>query len=580
MSFWMRFCLTVILVGLCGCQSVCNCDADKVVERSFAATQPGVFNVLDYGATGDGVTDDTASIQAALDQAAQAGGMVELPAGAYLIRTQLSIPAGVTLQGIAQAPLRTLYHEDGEVLLDTQSVLLAVAGKGRQDGDPFLVMNTNSTLKGLAIHYPEQINQNPPHAYPWTIQGRGDNCSIINVLMTNPYQAVDFGSFNCGRHYIDGLYAQALYRGIFVDRCYDVGRIQNVHLWPFWKDSHALNEFVSENAIGFIFGRTDWQMVSNTFTIYYKIGFLFTSIESGPGNVMLINSGADVSPTAVKVERSQGHSGITFSNCQIMGPVHIDTTNRGPVRFTGCGFWPSGDTRELIVQEGQSTTIISGSHFADWGGLDKEVPCIRITAGNVLLSAVDFMNRDKPQVILEENAGSLSMTASRLRGGSRIVNRSEYGEVVTAANVEDLEAERRFTPPEGATVIPIDSPNVEMNGDWYRHLGGETQQGFAYWTTPGEGEKKIHYHFTPEKTGRYEIFVWIPDDPNGDHTAAAPYTIHHAEGSETSKVNQQRDLVTWKSLGVYTINQESYLELNNQTKGNLVADAIAIKPVR
>lgn len=44
------------------------------------------FNVLDYGATGDGTTDDTAAIQATVDAAhADGGGTVYLPNGTYMI---------------------------------------------------------------------------------------------------------------------------------------------------------------------------------------------------------------------------------------------------------------------------------------------------------------------------------------------------------------------------------------------------------------------------------------------------------------------------------------------------------------
>ena len=52
-----------------------------------AVTNLGIYNVLDYGATGDGVTDDTAALQAALDT----NSVAYLPAGKYRITSELII---------------------------------------------------------------------------------------------------------------------------------------------------------------------------------------------------------------------------------------------------------------------------------------------------------------------------------------------------------------------------------------------------------------------------------------------------------------------------------------------------------
>lgn len=60
----------------------------------------GVFNVKDYGAVGDGTTDDTTAIQAALDAAAAAGGgVVEVPTGLYKFTSSLTVGEQITLRG-------------------------------------------------------------------------------------------------------------------------------------------------------------------------------------------------------------------------------------------------------------------------------------------------------------------------------------------------------------------------------------------------------------------------------------------------------------------------------------------------
>src|SRR5690606_10759765 len=52
----------------------------------------GIYNVRDFGAVGDGVTDDSTAIQAALDAAnAAGGGEVYIPDGVYAIKTTLLI---------------------------------------------------------------------------------------------------------------------------------------------------------------------------------------------------------------------------------------------------------------------------------------------------------------------------------------------------------------------------------------------------------------------------------------------------------------------------------------------------------
>lgn len=240
------------------------------------AQQPSQGSVRDYGAKGDKTTDDTAAFQAALDAVAQNGGTVSVPVGNYLIKTHLNIPANVTLEGVWRIP--TAFRAW------SGSTLFAVEGEGSEVVTPFITLNTNSTLKGMAVFYPNQ-KIDDIKKYPWCVaNAHADNASIVDCLLVNPYQGVDFGTNPSGRHYIRNLYGQPLRRGLFIDKCLDVGRVENVHFWPFWywiNEQTPIAKWMTQNAEAFIFGRTDWQYVLNTFCFGYGTGYRFIRTKDG-----------------------------------------------------------------------------------------------------------------------------------------------------------------------------------------------------------------------------------------------------------------------------------------------------------
>lgn len=56
-------------------------------------------SVKDFGAVGDGVVNDTAAIQAAINSMPAAGGKVFFPSGTYLVNTGITLKTRVTLEG-------------------------------------------------------------------------------------------------------------------------------------------------------------------------------------------------------------------------------------------------------------------------------------------------------------------------------------------------------------------------------------------------------------------------------------------------------------------------------------------------
>ena len=376
-----------------------------------------LLHVQDFGAAGDGAKDDTAALQAALKAAAAGNFGVFVPRGRYLINGHLDVPPNVQVQGVFAGP-SARSQNDG-------SVLLATAGAGDAKGKPFITLHQSSTLRGLTIFYPEQKLKNPPVPYPWTIRGSGDNISLIDVLLVNPYQAVDFGTTPAGRHFIKGLYGQPLYRGLFIDQCYDVGRVENVHFWSFWGGWDGdLYKFMKSKAIAFVIGRTDWEFLTNCFCIGYRIGYKFFQTDAGAPNCVLTQCGSDIGPTAVRVENSQSHAGISFVNGQFMAGIEIADTNSGPVKFTACGFWGIPSTNNHAVISGAGHTTFSNCHFIGWGQRDKKAPAIHARRGGLTVNGCDFMDLGKAQLTIEPEVDAALVYGNRLREKELIVNRA------------------------------------------------------------------------------------------------------------------------------------------------------------
>lgn len=69
------------------------------VQQGNEKSAKGMLNVKDYGAMGDGKTDDTQAIQSTLDKAGIINGTVFIPEGTYLC-SELKVPAGIGIHGL------------------------------------------------------------------------------------------------------------------------------------------------------------------------------------------------------------------------------------------------------------------------------------------------------------------------------------------------------------------------------------------------------------------------------------------------------------------------------------------------
>ncbi len=404
---------------------------------SLSCAAADLWNVRDFGAKGDGSADDTAAFQQALDAAAKAGGgTVSAPRGNYLFAGHLNVPPAVTLRGIWESvPAHNGLRDRGlPKPTDDGTTFLVTESAGKEDGPPFITLNHNSTLKGVVLYYPNQKADDVPVPYPWAVALRGKNPAVLAVELLNPYNGID--ATQNERHLVRDVHGQPLRRGILVDRIYDIGRIENVHFNPWWSMRPKLLQWQMENGEAFIFGRSDWQYVFNTFCFGYKVGYRFIKSEGGVCNGNFLGLGADDCHTSLVVDESAPF-GLLITNGEFVsfhGPdptmVEVKGTHTGAVRFVNCAFW--GPCHQIAKIDGHGTVGFSDCTFVQWDSKKEGRHAIRANGGTLLVRGCEFREA-KPQIHLAEGVRRAVITDNVFNGPAQIANLSA-GSVQIANN--------------------------------------------------------------------------------------------------------------------------------------------------
>lgn len=408
-----------------------------------AASIPAVSSVdiAAMGVKADGTTDDTAAIQKALDAIGSQGGVVRLPAGKFLVAGSLKIPEGVALVGSNQAPLYI------EPLIGT--VILATGGRDQENAPALFEMGNSSTVQGLTVYYPEQ-KVDEIHPYAWTFHLQGGDNTVENITLINSYNGIKIGPETNIRHRIRSVYGCALRRGLWLDSCYDIGRIENVHWHCHWwssakvgGDGDKVFKYMWENFEGFILARSDWEYITNTFIFPAKTGYHFISTEHGAMNGQLCGVGADATNRCIVVDDVQP-MGLLITNGQFVAfngenPIEIviNATCSGSVRLQNCAFW--GPAAQNLVSHSKSYVSLSNCYMSSGMPNNPGKALIEADNGKLQVQGCSFATPE-PSILLGKGLQHAIVTGNNGVNGVSIDN--QIGEKAIISGNEPAEPQK------------------------------------------------------------------------------------------------------------------------------------------
>ena len=360
-----------------------------------------------WGAKKDAITDDTEAIQKTLAAAAKnGGGIVFLPGGEYVVKGNLIVPPNVEFRGVYEVP----HHTSGK-----GSVLRLFAGRNDENAKPAIIMEKNSLMRGLTFMYPEQQATNIV-PYPYTIQGRGENISVINVSTLNSYKMLDFMSYRCDGHFIDFPGMAGLRVGIAVGGGSVGGEVRNAHInqhyWahspypenkvPVRKGWTAIATFNREHLESYVFGDCSNELMVNSMVCEARYGLHFISQNGKGAAAVILGQTCDVTGIPACFEASGG-VGIDLINAAFsciknsdMKSFILDKGFTSQVRIFNAVFW-GDNTNSGEVRGG--TLRLEAANFVQYGTL-------LVDGGKLaLINNYRAVNRAGAEVITLTNGG-------------------------------------------------------------------------------------------------------------------------------------------------------------------------------
>ena len=323
----------------------------SAVVRTGNAKWSDFVSVKDFGAVGDGTTNDGPAFQLAIDAIAATGGTIYVPRGTYFINTQVvfsNTVGAITFEGEGWSDFNGVFG----------SAVPSVRGGGtwlkvtNSSVSPFVI---NRGVNGIRFRYIGVFEVHPaigsgwsPTAYQPFFYVIADGFELDHVMFYGVNKGVQIGttSYATGRAEFNHVWGEFFTYGIDIVHAADVVRFNNYHQYPFWSEyTTNVRNYCLTNTSGIILERNDNTNMNSVFFFGINTGLnLIANAAGSTGKLSIVNIDFDSVVTGIFVNFNQvaadNYLTMHVSNLQYQYPF-------GDTSATGRGVFVNGNNHTI-----------------------------------------------------------------------------------------------------------------------------------------------------------------------------------------------------------------------------------------
>jgi hypothetical protein len=374
--------------------------------RLMAQTSINDISVKNYGATGNGVTDDTAAFQNAI-AAAQSLNQngVYVPMGKYVIKASLTLNGLEMLGKFAGG-----WPADS---LPMPTLLL------RHYTEPGLILQDGASVHGIALDYD---SGSPSNSIAPAISLQGQGVTLSSLRIQAPYDAITTPSTNTPSRarFSDIFIVQPQNVGVQISKAYDFVQFHHIEVWC---NSHL------PTGSAFRFGHIDGGTFNGLVSYQVPTGVeIYTDTDPGGGTFTgsLLDCCSDQASTGVSVTGDHTVN-ITAGDwdCNSYGAV-INGTN-AQVTITG-GKWHVNAAQGVKITQGANVMLNACMFYRSSSASATFVWAANCTT--VTVNACQFLP-GSTGLLLDSTVQRAVITANSFEAGSIINNMTSNKQIIS-----------------------------------------------------------------------------------------------------------------------------------------------------